>query len=744
MIRNFAKNTLSSVNKISIQIDNKVPVTYDKLNPESTLKEVREKLSNSEEQTRIYEYMNFVGPYGIILRDQENNELLRENLHDGYILKIERSIDPNINEITHRCKLNYGIRMTEDGPKNLNEMAFEFPQDITQSVKMRKFYAEYKYEGMCTSKHENFLRKNLVTEEEISIAMPSGLYIGFIISGGNQTDDTYNTEFSSKYKIRLFSRYKIEIDIEKVQPTEIFIQGVNSALESDNTIDELKRVCEKFGEYIARNVKTGGRMHKIEYYNMSNFTPTNRSANINIGSKLVGSIGGSYNNVNEHNVSSSMSDDETYIRFYGGDENKFKEDNLALWQDSLDDYTTWQVIEYTDLIPIFDVLNSELRQKVLDTMGQKVLYSKPEKFYNTDMSLSKQTDYGTGARLWWKAVCPEIHQKILQNEESELNFGSLALTSESEEELSEQEQLYSVEKSHSAKPSRYKSDDDFKFYIENLLSGNRILVNSFNNRKDKIDIIATFNRQIILIHASNSSDVDTLKGLQTSVARYGEGILSVIVQNSEIFNNSSIKNERSYRKIKIVTEKMIVNYIKNRLKNNYKKTLNIKYGLSANTIGRRENDVWSGSKRKIGDSVSWICSECTYINNPIMPDCEMCSTARTAKNNFIEEINTINQLENQDYISTERPAKDKFIEAINEIENQDYISTARPAKYNFLEAINQLEKHDNFFFEPMAEISKNKNLCLEQQWDCPECTLINESDVVMCIVCGYVKDNSIK
>ncbi|CAG8848872.1 8050_t:CDS:2, partial [Gigaspora margarita] len=376
------------------------------------------------------------------------------------------------------------------------------------------------------------------------------------------------------------------------------------------------------------------------------------------------------------------------------------------------------------------------------------------------MSSSKQTDYGTGHDF------EEFIEELLNQN------GIHAKVPDYD----------SVEKSYSTKSTRYKSDDDFKFYIENLLSGNRILVNSFNSRKDKIDIIATFNRQIILIHLSNSSDVNSLKGLQTSVSRFGEGILSVIVQNSEHFNNSSTKNERSYHKIKIVTEKMIVNYIKNRVKNNYKRTSHKKY---ANPIGRRENDVWSGSKQKIGDNVSWICSECTYINNPIMPDCEMCSTARTATNNFIEEINTtnqleiqdyistarttknksfeeinttnqleiqdyistarttknksfeeinnINQLENQDYISTERPAKNNFIEAINEHENQDYISTTQPAKYNFLDAINQLDKHNNFFFEPMAEISKNKNLCLEQQWDCPECTLINESDVVMCI-----------
>ncbi|KAF0559887.1 hsp70 family protein [Gigaspora margarita] len=391
IVRNFAKNVLGPVNKISIHIDNKTPVTYDKLDPQSTLKEVREKLSNSEEQIRIYEYMNFVGPYGIILRNQENYELLRENLQDGYILKIERPIDPNINETTHRCKLNYGIRMTEDGPKNLNEMAFEFPKDITQSVKMRKFCAEHEFKGTCTSKHENFLRKNLVAEGKISIATPSDLSFGFIISGGNQTDDTYNTQFSSEYNIRLFSKYEVEIDIKKVQPTEIFIQEVNSALESDNTINELKKVCEKFGEYIASKVKIGGRLHKIEYYNMSSMSrqiSTKKSVSMNIGSNLVGSMKSCYNIVNGHNVSSSTSNGETYTHFYGGDENKFKEDNIALWQDSLDDYTTWQVIEYTDLTPIFEILNLELRRRILEAMGQKVLYSKIDSV-DVVMSLSK-------------------------------------------------------------------------------------------------------------------------------------------------------------------------------------------------------------------------------------------------------------------------------------------------------------------------------------------------------------------
>ncbi|CAG8664583.1 3744_t:CDS:1, partial [Cetraspora pellucida] len=362
--RNLAKSIINTINKISIMIDDNPPVVTRRLSTELTLEKVRELLSNSEEQIRIYEYMDFIGPYGIILRNEEGEELLKNNLHDGYILKIEKSINPNVNEAICRYNLNCGIKMTECGPKIINEKIFEF-QDITQGVDMKKInYIENRYEGKCESKHENFLRKNLVAEGKISISMH--LSVDLTISNGRQTNDTHNTEFSSQYKIILLPRYEIEIDVKKVQPSENFIQAVEFALNGNNAVEELRNVCENFGEYIARKVKIGGRMNKIVYYDASSISrqpSTDLSAGIRVGSEFIGGIGGNYNNINGHNESLSTSNVITHLCVYGGDESKFQEDNMASWQESLNDHTTWKIIEYVDLIPIFDVLKSELRQR---------------------------------------------------------------------------------------------------------------------------------------------------------------------------------------------------------------------------------------------------------------------------------------------------------------------------------------------------------------------------------------------
>ncbi|CAG8854397.1 22599_t:CDS:1, partial [Gigaspora margarita] len=139
-----------------------------------------------------------------------------------------------------------------------------------------------------------------------------------------------------------------------------------------------------------------------------------------------------------------------------------------------------QIIEYTELIPIFDVLNSELHQNVFNAMGQKALYSKPVKFYNTNMSLSKQTDYGT--------------------------------------------------------------DHDFEEFIEKLLNQNGIHANvvSYKQEDNRIYIIAIFNKQIILIKCKTTGkpiDANIIKNFQALIYQFGEPILSIIVYNSEKLKN---------------------------------------------------------------------------------------------------------------------------------------------------------------------------------------------------------------
>ncbi|CAG8774179.1 12249_t:CDS:2, partial [Racocetra persica] len=263
--------------------------------------------------------------------------------------------------------------MTEDGPVKVDNMIFEFSQGITQSVKMTKLdYTEYKYEGKCKNKHENFLRKNLVAEGEISASVLSHLTIGLIFSYCRQISAIHHTEFSSEYEIILLPKYEIEIDVEKVQPSEDFIRAVNSALGSNNPKNELKKMSDNFGHYIASKVQIGGRINKIVHNNASSTlqqTSTDRYVGMEVGSDDIVSIGGNYSNKNGYNESLSTSNIKKKVTFV--------------------ECINWEIIKYVDLISIFDILNLELRQKVLEAMGHKVLYSSIDSVDNIVMSSSK-------------------------------------------------------------------------------------------------------------------------------------------------------------------------------------------------------------------------------------------------------------------------------------------------------------------------------------------------------------------
>ncbi|CAG8733297.1 10665_t:CDS:2, partial [Cetraspora pellucida] len=217
-----------------------------------------------------------------------------------------------------------------------------------------------------------------------------------------------------------------------------------------------------------------------------------------------------------------------------------------------------------------------------------------------------------------------------------------------------QDELSFEEKATSTKQTLSKTEIDFKRYIEKLLNENKILANSFyrrdeDNRRegDKIDLIATFNRQIILIHVSSIFNKNILKDFQTSVYQFGEGILSVIVYNS---NNPLSKNEGLCSKVKVVTEKMLVSCIKNNLSLTntsqhdelfetsvpYENGYNIDQEVSSSTESRR-ND-FSSNNEQIGNShinnndASWSCPECTCENRPLALQCEGCMNVRPTQN----------------------------------------------------------------------------------------------------------------
>ncbi|CAG8749570.1 16816_t:CDS:1, partial [Dentiscutata heterogama] len=88
------------------------------------------------------------------------------------------------------------------------------------------------------------------------------------------------------------------------------------------------------------------------------------------------------------------------------------------------------------------------------------------------------------------------------------------------------------------RPIRQDSGHAFEHRIASLLNRNGIKAHVFPSEQgdNGIDIIATYNRQIILIQCKNTVKllgVKILRDFQASVHRFGDAILSVVVYNSK-------------------------------------------------------------------------------------------------------------------------------------------------------------------------------------------------------------------
>ncbi|RIB21574.1 hypothetical protein C2G38_2176246 [Gigaspora rosea] len=278
-ISNFIKNIFNpiepldeiSIKEIYIKINGKDPVVYDKLGEkftlDNTLNEVRNQLSDEDEIIRIQDNMNFCSPSGIILRDSESNKLLKDVLFKDNILKIIKLSNVNKNVILEKCKLKYGINMTDEGPKIANTIALDFSQETNIIMEELSIFTEKTDNKTYENSFEDFLCKNLIADVKASIEFLHSS-IGFGVSHESSSTNANNTKFSSTHEIMLLPKYTFEIC--NVKPTEEFKTEVELALNSDRPKEKFKNICEKYGEFIAHKVKIGGKIQTISYSNASN------------------------------------------------------------------------------------------------------------------------------------------------------------------------------------------------------------------------------------------------------------------------------------------------------------------------------------------------------------------------------------------------------------------------------------------------------------------------------------------
>ncbi|CAG8742630.1 12657_t:CDS:2, partial [Gigaspora rosea] len=153
-------------------------------------------------------------------------------------------------------------------------------------------------------------------------------------------------EEASKQKLK--NQIITEIFFTKLKRTEIFISREDIILEEEfktkvemalsscknyhEMIDELREITKEYGWFYAHHFVFGGAIIK----------ETNTRNLVNSYSR---------------NVGGELGNNPTFMSF----------------ADSLKDFEKWKIIEYNDICPIFDILDDDLRKKVLDVLGYRIL-----------------------------------------------------------------------------------------------------------------------------------------------------------------------------------------------------------------------------------------------------------------------------------------------------------------------------------------------------------------------------------
>ncbi|CAG8791083.1 22657_t:CDS:1, partial [Dentiscutata erythropus] len=134
--------------------------------------------------------------------------------------------------------------------------------------------------------------------------------------------------------------------------------------------------------------------------------------------------------------------------------------------------------------------------------------------------------------------------------------------------------------------SNHLIDHEFENKLVKLLNENGLIANIISCKQEDfgVDIIATFNQQVIIIQVKNIEKAigsSELQKIQLSFKRFGDEILGIIVYNSKKLSNPLMKSAKIWfdgccPEIKIMNKKEILNFFKDNKKRN-KRRIMIEY-----------------------------------------------------------------------------------------------------------------------------------------------------------------------
>ncbi|KAF0475479.1 kinase-like protein [Gigaspora margarita] len=354
----------SSIKDISTYstMDEEIDVTIIKLNSENketvcsmylvsnkTLNSIRTKLEEYDDDFRMGTNCRFVRKkknlVQKILRKEEsklNLSQIIETHDDCHFLYIKESAEFDLLKL----KDEKGFKFCTNGSiENAKKKAFKIiinkikpPSDSGISHKDNTYKCDHEFRTDC--------KRCLIIDGKVSDALEwfcSSLKLPPI-----------NSEQFTNHLCEWWPKKEIKFSKNSdIIATEEFVKDVKAALESnEDIIKQLRKVSEDYGHFYAYHLILGGAIVKSN-------------------SHVKNSVGQDIKNMqNFHNDNTDVS---TSVNVIGGNKNKYSEDNIKSWDESLENESTWKIIGYNDIYPLFELLEEDLQKKVLSALGHRIL-----------------------------------------------------------------------------------------------------------------------------------------------------------------------------------------------------------------------------------------------------------------------------------------------------------------------------------------------------------------------------------
>ncbi|CAG8664239.1 6062_t:CDS:2, partial [Ambispora leptoticha] len=366
----YSSTSEAEIKDISVKVNDNEPVAVS-LNLSYKLREIREHLRYIH-GIKMGTNACFVSEIGRIIPADESRKSLKDIVSEN-ILRIKRIPDQiDWIEIIEKKHLEYGFFLGDEQKIKANSKVIQLvkypePDSKLDASNMHDVLFQ------CNNEISAKLFKNKIAK---TVIFAPGMKLGIDFNMTKEINKKEQT--STTYRIK--ERVKAILDMNKlgVEATHDFKNEVNEALSGDDDQskrDKLKKFEEKYGRYLSKKIKLGGKIIYVE--NEKSDLGESRNLNQISGELSFGKnisytgTGVKYANYTATDSSQQSKANESCFEMFGGKDST--RENESEWLNSLDNFKNWEAIEYDDIVSIFDILDDPIRKTISALFGLTIV-----------------------------------------------------------------------------------------------------------------------------------------------------------------------------------------------------------------------------------------------------------------------------------------------------------------------------------------------------------------------------------